>query len=440
MNTSGMLQVIVLAALGGSLGFLAAVALGTVVIAVRAGGRREEAFNDDGALASRFTLPVSVVIPLGGHPELASRAIADALAFDYPEFEVIVVAQTLAHADLLRLRAEWHLEPREFFYRQVLPTSEVRRIYRSANNARLMLVDTLAGGVAQRLNCGVNLAQYAYVVAIDPTVAFEPSALMLAVAPALRDTANIVAVATHVERAASREARSMHGWSGRFQRLASARALMESRFGWDTVRAGVDPQSLVVAWRREAVVQAHGFAADAVDPVLEMLHRLRAAHPHGSIVKQAQLFGRVQPRTPGAAIRSAAHEEQAVLATLLAQRVRRERGAATTLRRLVAADLAVPYAQAWAVAAALLCGAVGWMPWTAVMMALLLLSFCRALSSNAALLVRGSLPGAPDAHDLRRLILAGPLELLIHGVPLALGRVAGLLTFRRPSTPASGTP
>ena len=40
-----------------------------------------------------------------------------------------------------RLKSEWKLEAREFFYRAALPTAAVRMIYRSARDLRLIVVD-----------------------------------------------------------------------------------------------------------------------------------------------------------------------------------------------------------------------------------------------------------------------------------------------------------
>jgi len=57
-----LLQYSALAALGG----LLTVALVTLALALKFGGRQEDSADDHDALAaSRFTIPVSVIVPLG---------------------------------------------------------------------------------------------------------------------------------------------------------------------------------------------------------------------------------------------------------------------------------------------------------------------------------------------------------------------------------------
>src|SRR4051812_20093477 len=81
----------------------------TLVSALRLGARREEAIDNHDALSvSRFTMPVSLIVPVSGRmttgdaADAASAVDATAplllsplLALNYPEFEVIVVAEDL---------------------------------------------------------------------------------------------------------------------------------------------------------------------------------------------------------------------------------------------------------------------------------------------------------------------------------------------------------
>jgi len=69
------------------------------------------------------------------------------------------------------------------------------------------------------------------------------------------------------------------------------------------------------------------------------------------------------------------------------------------------------------------------MAWTDAALVAVLLSFAQALTSAAALLVRGAAPGAPDRRALQRMLLAAPLEFALSG-PIALcGRAVGFWAF-----------
>jgi hypothetical protein len=48
------------------------------------------------------------------------------------------------------------------------------------------------------------------------------------------------------------------------------------------------------------------------------------------------------------------------------------------------------------------------------------------------LLLRGSSAGAPDEPELRRLLVAGPLEFILYRPALAAARVAAAVSFLSP--------
>src|SRR5437870_3323064 len=176
----------------GSLAYLAAVALAGVYLALRAGVRHEDLADDRDALsASRFTIPVSLVLRVNGSADAADtdRAIAALLDLNYPELEVIVIAEAAAAAVWSGLKGGWQLEAREFFYRASLPTAPITMMYRSARDARLLVVDKAPDTLADALNCGINLARFRYVSAIDRGVVFDGDALLRAMAAPLRDPA-----------------------------------------------------------------------------------------------------------------------------------------------------------------------------------------------------------------------------------------------------------
>ena len=125
--------------IGLALAYLFAVALAVVVMAVRRGGRREDPPADHDAMSeSRFTIPVSLIVPVGGGADDADvdRTIDALLALNYPQLEVIVIADGPSASE--PLNAGWWLEARELFYRAALPTAPVRMMYRSARDSRLL--------------------------------------------------------------------------------------------------------------------------------------------------------------------------------------------------------------------------------------------------------------------------------------------------------------
>lgn len=417
-------QLLVTVSVLAALSYLCVVSVLSVIAALRTGGRREDPSDSYEALAaSRLTMPVSVVVPVedGTH---AREAIARVLALNYPEFEVIVVVD--APADVDRLGGEWQLESREFFYRRTLDTAPVRRIFRSLSDSRLMVVEKERRHRSDALNCGVNLARYRFVAVVPPTVAFDRSALLRAMAPALRDPVSIVGVGNHIERVP--DDRVSPNREARFQRLRSIRSLMFTRLFWGQLRHGLGPEDGVSIWRRDAVLQASGFSTTAADPDLDMMFRLQqfVRHDERRFVRNDETFG--ESGTTGA---DAAR-------TRLRQRQRAALEAATwgpdaaksvglrTLAYFLQSELVTPVAQFWVVAATLGGAVAGWFTWPTAALSLLLLSFGTGAVSAAALLLRGAHPHAPDARELRALLALAPLEVLVYGPRNLVARLTGL--------------
>ncbi|MGE0448400.1 MAG: glycosyltransferase family 2 protein [Vicinamibacterales bacterium] len=413
-----------------------------VMLALRSGGRRDDAADADDPLAdSRFAVPATVLIPLRHLGNSAVETVTCALASVYPEFEVIVVADGSGQEQVDRLKERWQLEPREVFYRQALATGAVERIYRSAADSRLLVVQKAPGGFADALNCGLNLAQYRYVIVVDAAMRFGADALMRAAAPALRDPDRVAAVGTHVERLRAVSGRRGRRWSDRFQRLGSIRALMDTRIG-SHAAAVPGERDLVVVWRRDSVVQQGGFSSTAANPVADMMTRLSrpapaagiegdpangtpatdAAAPASAIdasrvVWQGDVVGTIEPLGFDEARRAAA----------VAQPWRPESSGESegrVARLLQRGDAAVRAAVGLVLLGLVLALAAGAATWIDILAVVGALSFGQAAMTAAALLVRGAVPRAPRGYELLRLIAASPFELVLYRMPLAIARLS----------------
>jgi len=425
------LQLLVTGSVVLSFAYLAVVAGVTIIAALRAGGRREGDAAADAALAaSRLTMPVSIVVPVGGSSAV-SATIDRLLGLNYPEFEVIVVIER-RFANLDAVAAEWQLESREFFYRRTLDTTPVRRIFRSLRDSRLMLVEKDEGSRADALNCGMNLARYRYVAVVPPAVTFDESALLRAMAPALREPSSVVGVTSHIERAP--DARRPIDREARFQWLRSIRSVMFTRLFSGRLRQNVGPDDAVVIWRREAVLQANGFAQSAVDPDLDMMLRLQqgAGGEDRRFVRSEDAFGRTWTRTVQDARAASGRRQRAALGAVATWATGTgSRVGGRTITYFFGSELIAPFAECWLVIATVAGAAAGWFTWTTPVLSVVLLAFGTAATSAAALLLRGAHQNAPERAELRSLLLISPLELLLQRPGHAWARLSGVLSSAR---------
>jgi cellulose synthase/poly-beta-1,6-N-acetylglucosamine synthase-like glycosyltransferase len=420
-----MMQAALISSVIATLVFLGAVAFAVVVFALKRGGRREDSGEDrEGLASSRFTIPVSVIVPLTGD---SSTGEADAreffvslLALRYPEYEVIVVVDE-QHPGLDALKAEWDLAAHEFFYRKSLETADVRRIYRSTRQQRLLVIEKRAAGRADAMNCGVNLARYRYVTAVDVDLRFDADALLRAMAAPLRDPAAAVGATTLVERRGD----------GSALQLASIRSLMLSRIALTHGIAAPVAHDAITVWRRDAVLQLGGFSATAADADFDMAVRVQTSPAlSGGVVQTPEIFGHV-PSRPRQDVRYvAARRQRAAL-----QAVRHLLSAGASDRRGLAAVLGsavvIPLAQLWVVAASVAAASAGWLGWRDAVLVVVLLSLGRGIVSSGALLMRGAAAAAPDGASLTRLLLFAPLECVVTGPAAIIGRAAGAWLFAK---------
>ena len=431
---------------------LSSMAIVTVLKALRVGARREEfTIVQEPVAASRFTIPVSIVLPVEGNQDHLPQTVRMLLGLSYPEFEVIVIGGRLESDVLDRLSTEWGLAAKEFFYRRSIETEPVHRIYRAGVDSRLTVVDKETAGLADALNCGVDLARYRYVCTIPDDVEVEPDGLLRVMSPALWDPADVLAVSSHVERVSSSRNTESDSEAGAaeqprprlsarlttaYQYLGSARSLMDSRLVWQGLRGGLGPNEHVIVWRRDALVQLGGFSKTAADPSLDMMVRLQSAGPErmpGYVMRSPEVFGRAEP-APLAEIMRRTGLRQLAAAETIGETTRASSSVAPKARRqesrivayFLTTELVAPILQAWAVVAVVLGAMIGWFAWYQVVLVLVLLSFGNACVSSAALFLRAAAPGAPEGRDLNRLLLTSPLEFILYRPTLAYARVVGL--------------
>jgi len=384
--------------------YLGVIAVAAVVLALRAGGRRDDEPERIERAVSRFTIPVSVVSPVRRLSEIGP-ALQALTHLTYPELELIVIVSGTDGAEFQPLMAEWQLDAKEFFYRQTIATGDVRRIYRSNRDSRVLFVDKVQGGRADALNCGANIARFRYLAVIDPGIAFEDDALLRLMAAPLRDPGAVLAAAAHVERLDT------------IGRLRSARALMDSRLFWRHRSRALGSAGLVFAWRRDVVLDARGFSAAALDPESDLLRRaVIAVSSQGAparIHREVEIFGTATPPRFGSGHGDSLRRAWARLSELqlLSPLGLAAFGAKAVAWRL-ASTILTPLALLAFVAGSSLAaynGAISWSAWTAT---LAMLSLGWATTTTAALLMRGVSAGAPSERETLRLVAAAPLELV----------------------------
>ncbi len=247
--------------------------------------RKHDAESNDFATleSSRFTIPVSVIVAAYDEEVVIESAIESLLAFDYPEFEVVVVNDGSSDETLERIREAFGLVPYEMFVRRIFATQPVRGIYRSAQHANLVVIDKENGGKADSWNAALNVARYRYVCGVDADTVFDPKALLMAMRVATNDPARIVGVTSqittapdpaHVLSTPVGSRRVDGGLLGLYQHLDFVRAFLNNRLAWSRLGFMLCSPGGFQIWRRDVLEEVGGYSTSFTCEDIELTFRI----------------------------------------------------------------------------------------------------------------------------------------------------------------------
>ena len=157
--------------------------------------RRIESFRLRWITESPLAPPITLLAPAHNEEKSIRVSIRNLLELDYPELEVIVINDGSKDHTLEELQDEFKLRPVRMVYVQEVPSAEIRGLYRSDSDPRLLVIDKQsAGSKADAVNAGLNAATSPYVCIVDADSMLEPDSLLRIMVPVLADPKHVVGV------------------------------------------------------------------------------------------------------------------------------------------------------------------------------------------------------------------------------------------------------
>jgi cellulose synthase/poly-beta-1,6-N-acetylglucosamine synthase-like glycosyltransferase len=412
---------------------------------------REERIEDYPLLAtSRFTIPVSVIIPAYDEAAVILGSVRSALDFDYFEHEVIVVNDGSRDETLAVLIDAFDLRLSQVFYRRTIPTEEVRGLYRSAQAPRLLVVDKANGGKADALNMGINLSRYRYVCCLDADSMYERDALLKGMRLAVVDPARVVgvtsvlAVGAHPERQASvrDEARRVgRSLIVNFQHLDYQRSFLNNRSAWSRLDYMLCAVGAFMIWRRDVLVEMGGFSRSFTCEDIEMTFRvyerlLREGRPCKVLALPDTLATTEGPARISPLVRQRARWQRVILETVWHYRrmllnPRYKTVGLIGMPFYVITEVLAPLLETAAVATLVLAVVLKVFDFVQFLTFVVAISMLNACFTVAALLIQDRLMREVRWRDLLHLILISPLELIAYRPWLTYARLKGTLEYFR---------
>jgi len=283
-------------------------------------------------LSAGYEIPVSILVPVSEATADLAQSVRSLFGLNYPQFEIIVINDTGDDAVMSELQSAFDLAifP-EAYWRQVR-TRTVHNVYRSPQLPGLRVIDKKPGGPGDAINAGVNAARYPIVCVAHADCVLRRDSLRRLIPDFLDDASTIVAGVT--ERVANgsfivngfiercRLAGNPLVW---IQAGARLRRDLCAHHGWTGQNAVLTVSDRFCAFRKNAVVEAGGFARAAVNPVLELLirmHRLYTAadRRYRVALLPAPLLWRFAPATPASICRIATDQQSGLVQALKSNR------------------------------------------------------------------------------------------------------------------------
>ncbi len=225
---------------------------------------------------------VSVLVPAYNEEVTVTDTVQGLLALSYPNLEIVVINDGSPDRTIDVLVDAFDLRPIHPIYHRLIPHADVKAIYRSSREPRLVLVDKFNGGKADSLNAGVNVATGDLVCAIDADTLVAPDALQQLVAPFImrEDT---VAVGGSVRLTNDSP---VHGARvtklvvpkkplPALQAVEYMRAFLVGRLGWNPLGGNLIISGAFGVFDRPAVLAAGGYEKSSIGEDMELIVRLR---------------------------------------------------------------------------------------------------------------------------------------------------------------------
>jgi cellulose synthase/poly-beta-1,6-N-acetylglucosamine synthase-like glycosyltransferase len=413
--------------------------------------RRRRIFESlDRVRASSLTIPVSVIAPVYNEAPVVVAATRSFVEIDYPEYEVIVVNDGSTDDTLEVLQREFELEPVEHFYRRRYESGPIRGLYRSRTHPKLIVIDKVNGGKADSLNCGLNLARYRYICGVDGDTVLSRTCLLDGMRLALSDPQRIVGVTGHISISGRpEEALARDGGTAKldprallvFQHCDYLRSFFNNRLGWTRLNTMLCAVGAFQIWRSDVIEEIGGFSTTFTCEDIELTFRVhehfrREGRPY-EIVALPDTVGVTEgPDTMKKLIAQRERWQRVILETVVHYRrmmFRRRYGAVGFIGVpfFVLSEVIAPVFELLALVALVTSVALGTLDVEQGLLTLAALALLNGIMTSAAVLLEDRTSRAYPLGDLARLILLGPLDLVIYRPFIVWARLKGTWRYLR---------
>jgi cellulose synthase/poly-beta-1,6-N-acetylglucosamine synthase-like glycosyltransferase len=245
--------------------------------------RWQSVTGQEEVLASPFSPPVSVLVPVYNEEAAIVQSVEAMLALRYPQFEVVLVVDGATDGTFDLLRRGYDLVRVERGVPEDVPMREKPTgVYVPRGDAPLTVVTKANSGRADSLNVAINAARYPLVCMVDADSILDGNALLHVAQPFVDDPERVVG-SGGVIRAANGcgvrqgrlvDVRMPREWIARIQVIEYLRSFLLGRTGWSRLNSLVVISGAFGMFRRDVVVGVGGLDAGCIGEDAELVVRI----------------------------------------------------------------------------------------------------------------------------------------------------------------------
>jgi len=243
-------------------------------------------FDLDQAFKFRLLPPVSILLPAYNEEKTIVESVRSLLFVRYPEYEILIINDGSKDQTLQILIDAFGLIKTDYVFRRSVETADVRGIYTSKENSRIVVIDKENGGKADALNAGINVSRYPYFCAVDADTILGEDALTKLIIPFINDPERTVAVGGVVKSANGAaiqmgrllKEKLVYNIIVILQSIEYARAFFMGRLGLAAANSLLIISGAFGLFRKEDVLKVNGYKAGSLgeDMMLVVkLHKLK---------------------------------------------------------------------------------------------------------------------------------------------------------------------
>lgn len=226
---------------------------------------------------SEHVMPVSLILPATTEKENFVEQVENLLSLEFQQYELIIVANSANAVPWAALKDRYRLLPFCQPFKKTVKGAAIEKVYRSASDVRLIVLDSRETNRALALNAGVNVSSYPIIAPVYPGLRLTKDALLKIVYAFVSDPACVfIGSFARVGVVASGAENKRLPLLMKQQAIERLRVMYTNRAGYASTGLYLSQSITLCAFLKSAVMETGGFSAAARAEGADLLLRMHA--------------------------------------------------------------------------------------------------------------------------------------------------------------------